>query len=151
MKNYLIYCTVLCLFVACTSNDLASIPSSDDNVQQESYPIIDDDAYPVVETADQIFKLAPIENATTTITGEGKAGIMLEIVSITHMGELLGDGVVDDNGIFEMTINRPVLESEKIGVQFKDKAMVSQFGEMKGSIDIPLIGHMLDAITVTMP
>lgn len=97
----------------------------------------------------------PVDAGSTVIRGTGPAGVPIIIVSVTFMGEVLGEGFIGDDGVFEISV--PALEAENwVGVAladltgseftFEDFYPTGFYGE--GAAQVPQVGFVFDSVTV---
>lgn len=97
----------------------------------------------------------PVDAGSTVIRGAGPAGVPIIIISVTFMGEVLGEGVIDEDGTFEIAV--PELEAGNwVGVAladlagsdfaFEDFYPTGFYGE--GAAQVPQVGFVYDSVTV---
>ncbi len=97
----------------------------------------------------------PVPAGATVIRGTGPAGVPILIINVTFMGEVLGEGVIGEDGTFEVEV--PPLEDQLwVGVApgelagsdltYEDLTASGFNGE--GAAQVPQIGFVYDSITV---
>ncbi len=97
----------------------------------------------------------PVAAGSTVIRGTGPAGVPILVVNVTYMGQVLGEGVIAEDGTFE--IATPALEAQTwVGVALADLAG-SEFAyedfyaggfRGEGAAQIPQVGFVYDSVTV---
>lgn len=133
-------------------------PVSSDNgtnsypAPQDITPSTSQEAYPSQTTSDGILLALdkPIKEETTTVTGEGPAGLPITIINITQMGESLGSGVINEEGKFSVTVS-PLAVGTRIGLQADVAALGLNQDDIKlGSEarNVPLVGFFFDTALV---
>lgn len=92
----------------------------------------------------------PIRRDDGVINGVGVPGLTVFLVNVTSMGEPLGSGVIDDDGMFAVDVGD--LES---GIQIGLAADIVGFGLMaddiipgEGEMSIPQVGYFYDTVVV---
>lgn len=120
------------------------------------------DAYPAPESSiaiigDSAFQFnKPIHEGATEITGVGPAGVPILILDITFMGEILGEGLIDDNGTFTINVE-PLEKAHRIGISL-DNLEGTQWTQEdfygiefngEGAMQVPMVGYFYDTIIVT--
>lgn len=97
----------------------------------------------------------PVAVGSTVIRGTGPAGVPILVISVTFMGEVLGEGVIGEDGAFEVTV--PPLEDQLwVGVApadlagteftYEDLSATGFYGE--GAAQVPQVGFVYDSVTV---
>ena len=111
------------------------------------------EAYPVRTINESATLLAfdkPVLSVNTVVTGVGPPNLYIYILNITFMGEELGSGVIDEDGVFAITLSelpmgvRIGLSSDinTIGLTEED----IQPGE--NAISIPQVGYFYDSYVI---
>jgi hypothetical protein len=59
----------------------------------------------------------PLRAGTKEVTGRGPADIPLQVIDITAGGEILGSGIIDDDGSFAIGLGVPVEANRVIGIR----------------------------------
>ncbi len=97
----------------------------------------------------------PVAAGSTVIRGTGPAGVPILIVSVTFMGEVLGEGVIGADGTFE--IPTAALEAETwVGISLADltgsdftyEDFYANGFRGEGAAQIPQVGFVYDSVTV---
>jgi hypothetical protein len=97
------------------------------------------------------FKLdKPIKAGALEVSGRGPAGTPLQVVDITGGGEILGTGVIGDDGSFVIKLGVPVEENRVIGISLsvaKDRNTWVDLWALRGegARAIPQIGDFFDS------
>ena len=130
-------------------------PQAEAAAEEVAYPMLaavaETSRIPIVPFAIE----RPVAAGSTVIRGAGPAGVPIIIVSVTFMGEVLGEGVIGEDGTFEIAV--PKLETGNwIGVAladltgsdftFEDFYPTGFYGE--GAAQVPQVGFVYDSVTV---
>jgi hypothetical protein len=126
-------------------------PTGEDNLSEsESYPVpaAVDAAYPVpvqrvVDESKRFAFTEPVKVGAQIVTGTGPASTAIKIISVSNFAEPLGSGVIDDAGVFEIRLVRPVDAQEGIAIQLGDQTLSDQFLDAAGATDIPMLGLVM--------
>jgi hypothetical protein len=85
------------------------------------------------------FRLDPIAQGATEVTGQGPVGFTLVIVDVTYGGEYLGAAQPDAQGNFHIRVTQPLEGGHLIGLtvdlleeQLRDEALNRQLFEIRG-------------------
>lgn len=97
----------------------------------------------------------PIKAGATLVTGSAPAGVVINIVNVTLMGEWLGNGVVGDDNRFSINVT-PLLAKIRIGLEIADigssgYAVEDFFNDAflgPESRNFPQVGYYLDTALV---
>ena len=143
------------LLASCKNN-----PTSTPALTQASYPVTTvTQAYPAPETpfpgaiAFQFDR--PVKANATQITGNAPAGVVLNIVNITLMGEVLGSGVVGPDNRFAISVT-PLVANIRVGIEVIDTGSSGHAYEDfnnkayqgEGAVVMPQVGYFLDTVLV---
>lgn len=93
----------------------------------------------------------PIPQGAQVVSGTGPSGISIRIASVSNIGETLGVGVIDENGMFEISLHRPLESSETVAIMLADDSLRAQFLDAPDATDIPFLGFVLDMTPTDMP
>lgn len=85
----------------------------------------------------------PVTKDVQSVSGTGPANISIQIVSVSNVGETLGNGVINNAGTFNISLSRPLEANETIAIMLADGSQRSQFLDAPGATDIPLLGFIL--------
>jgi hypothetical protein len=172
------------LLLACTSPSTTTAPSiqSDgqesvgnqsaypepNNILEDAYPSIDvvptlspPSAYPPPTIEEEFeeprFRLdLPLVANGTTVTGQALPNMPVAIVDITFNGVVLGSGVSDDNGRFNINV-KPLPQGHRIGITFSELQPGKSFNDMsieyfphrgEGFMNLPNVGIFFDTALV---
>jgi hypothetical protein len=97
------------------------------------------------------FKLdKPIKAGATEVSGRGPAGTPLQVVDITGGGEILGTGVIADDGSFIIKLGVPVEANRVIGISLSVAKDPNTWVDLwalrgEGARAIPQIGDFFDS------
>lgn len=137
MKNrtYLIFIFILGLLTlaACQSNTdttSSSSSSTEDKTGEEQssgYPIqaTDENGYPISDFISYApgpdFTISvPVSAGDTIVTGTGPAGVPINLVDVSEVGELLATTVINDDGTFTFELTDGLSGNHQIGLQLGD-------------------------------
>jgi len=97
----------------------------------------------------------PIPVGATQVTGQGPAGVPIMVLDITFGGTLLAAGKIDNDGTFELKLERPLEANHRIGLALGNLAgtdwQLTDFTpEFYGDepMSVPQVGHFLDTYAV---
>ena len=62
----------------------------------------------------------PIKDGDTIIKGDGPAGVPIILVDVTELGTLLGETIINDEGVFRFDLDKPVQRGHTIGIKLGD-------------------------------
>ena len=100
----------------------------------------------------------PLTAGQVYASGQGPEHMTIAIADITYMGEVLGRGQVDRDGLFRIELESPLILNHRIGIMLDLEATEIQYtAEMlaelerfrgDGAITIPNVGEAYDAASV---
>ena len=116
------------------------------NTAQEGYPVItEENPNGIAVGLDK-----PIIEGSTIVTGYGPAGLAIQIINVTFMGEELGTGSIGSDGTFSVPVT-PIENGIRIGLL----ADLSSIGLTNNdvipgeeAINIPQVGYFIDSFVV---
>ena len=114
----------------------------------ESYPLS------VVSQQDESLRFLitePVFEGSSSVLGTGVAATPIRIASISNVGETLGLGLVGSDGLFDISLSRPLNERETVAIMLQDGVSQSDFLDSPGATDIPMIGFILDMAIAETP
>jgi len=169
-KYYILFIFIFLLsLTSCKEN---KIESADPNITSQSYPIQESElAYPLnehndTETGYPILELeqtnypkgpefkivTPVKVGDLTVTGTGPEGIPIKLVSVSEVGLLLAETVIDENGTFLFNFDSPLKSQHIIGLQLGDLTGTdineNDFIYSDTYYEKPLIGILFDMVIV---
>ena len=120
-------------------------------VEEESgYPISENEpAYPQGPefTVDR-----PVKASDEYVTGTGPAGVPIVLISISEVGAVLSETVIDNDGVFQFTLEEPLVSGHTIGIQLGDientEFSESDFQYSETYYERPMIGILFDMLVV---
>jgi hypothetical protein len=147
---------IACSGTAGSSGDQATMEQKDSS----SPAVSSNDAYPAPEGEQSnpnlnnpfgsiSFKLNPISEGDTILTGEGPAGIFLEAFDVTF-NHSIGSGVIQDNNKFEIQLAEPIVAGRLIGIMYgaeRDPETWMDLWALRGTgaRSVPNIGYFFDS------
>jgi len=167
MKKILSFFIILAILIlpACGPSTIDGITTAD-NSSNISYPAPsstitnsyppprqENSGYPapiVVDESKRFTIEEPLEAGSTEIMGTGPANIPIKVISISYVGETLGNGVVKEDGTFRISLSSPLEANHVIGLQLGDESLEPSFLDGPGYTNIPMIGLVLTQ-TVVQP
>lgn len=85
--------------------------------------------------------------------GTGEPGVPLRVVNVTQMASELGQGTVDPDGTFEISLTQSLTSGERVGLMIGELEgtdfQKEDFLTGPGYQDIPLIGVVFTTTLVT--
>lgn len=166
MKKYsllLLFLLSSLLFAACNGDTPAATQPT---AGQEAYPIEDEDVevkaetgYPIEEENLTTYAQGPefsidepVIAGALIVTGNGPAGVPLNLVDASEVGALLAETVIETNGTFTFNLTDPLPEKHMIGLQLGDLTGTdlneNDFVYSDTYFVRPLIGVLFDLVTV---
>jgi hypothetical protein len=151
------------------SGFLISCKSSDQNSTTEAisgaYPVISTETsaetnsgYPISDdglTYNQGPEFTinrPININSSTVSGEGPAGLPIILVDVSEVGEVLAETIIDENGVFTFQLTTPLIQNHIIGIQLGDLTGTNyneaDYQYSDSYFERPLVGILLDMVTV---
>jgi hypothetical protein len=107
---------------------------------------------PAIEAAKPLLALnKPVQVGDQNVTGVGPPGLTVELTNITFMGELLGIGVIDQNGTFSIPVD-PLPSGIRIGLSADVSPLgltPEDFQLTEGTISVPQVGYFFDSVVPT--
>lgn len=92
----------------------------------------------------------PVPPGATVVTGEGPPNLNIYIVDMTHMGIMLGSGLIGEDGKYAVNVT-PLEENVRIGVS-TDSALSGVPDEGirpgEGGFSVPQVGYFYDSVVV---
>ena len=82
----------------------------------------------------------PVTKDVQSVSGTGPANISIQIVSVSNVGETLGNGVINNAGTFNISLSRPLKQNETIAIMLADGSQRSLVSRCTGATDIPIAG-----------
>ena len=154
------FCLISLLICGCTQAAQTESSTEKSYPVSEGYPleILDPSGYPVdnipqIGTRGPDFNITePVNGGETIVQGSGPANVPINLVDVFMNGELLGSTVVDDNGNFSFSLDKPLVTGHSIGLMLGDISKTdlseSDFMYNENYYDIPLIGILFDFVVV---
>ncbi|MCB8924452.1 MAG: hypothetical protein H6652_02380 [Ardenticatenaceae bacterium] len=102
--------------------------------------------YPAPTVVDESKRFAinePIEAGSNDISGTGPANTPIKVISISYVGDSLGNGVIEEDGTFHISLSSPLEANHVIGLQLGDQSLEASFQDGPGYTNIPMIGLIL--------
>ncbi|MEA3326181.1 MAG: hypothetical protein U9R53_02600 [Chloroflexota bacterium] len=167
--------TILCLLiglvflVSCGSNEPIQDPPSS---EPAAYPVQEgESSYPVAQTTTEEETGYPINEAETSyiqgpefkidepvtegdmiVTGIGPANVPIRLVDVSEVGLILSETLIEPDGVFEFSLEEPLVSSHSIGLQLGDikdtEFNESDFLYSDSYYERPLIGVLFDLVVV---
>lgn len=107
---------------------------------------------PAVEAAKPLLALnKPVLVGDRNVSGVGPPGLEVELINITFMGELLGVGVIAQDGTFSIPVD-PISSGIRIGLSADVSALAltpEDFQLTEGTISVPQVGYFFDSVVTT--
>ena len=155
----LIFLLLPLLLAACQSTPTAQatqvIPSSTQSFENgypvsEGYPVSDyQSEYPI---GPEFSIDTPLNAGDTVVTGTGPAGVPINLVNATEVGELLGTTIIAEDGPFQFELETGLPEKHQIGIQLGNLTgtdlNANDFVYNDNYYVRPLIGVMFDMVLV---
>lgn len=159
-SGFIIICLILSLFIiSCSSEDDTTGTPTAPVVQKES-PVATPDqgiAQTITESPSPTPTSPPrgpdfiIDRNTkpgdTTVQGTGPASITIQIVDVSLVGEVKGQGKIEEDGTFEIEVT-PVEGGNALGIQITDLTgsgyVPTDFRNNETYQNIPMIGLLVD-------
>ena len=159
---------VLALLVSCTSTEQENhevvtpeyVSTTSTTVPVGAYPASpvslspSVEAYPLVETVNENRILLaldkPMSSGDTMVTGVGPPGLYVYILNITLMGEELGSGAVDNDGIFTISLSELLVDT-RIGLSADIGTIgLTEVDVLPGedTVSVPQVGYFYDSYII---
>jgi hypothetical protein len=98
----------------------------------------------------------PLAAGATTVRGTGPAGVPIVIANVTFMGEVLGQGVIGEDGGFEISV-APLEEGHRLGIAIGELAATPwTYADFyvegfrgDNAMQVPQVGFLFDSALVT--
>ncbi len=100
----------------------------------------------------------PLTNGDTEVSGTGPIGVPILIADLTIMGEVMGRGTIDSDGLFDIALGTPLITNHRIGILLDPETTEFEFTteildqiqtfKGEGAINLPRIGLAYDAASV---
>ena len=87
----------------------------------------------------------PLSAGATVVRGKGEPLIQIMIVDVTDVGQVLGQGAVDEQGRFEINLDAPLQAKHRVGISFNIEGLELRCTRCQ---DIPLVGLIADSARV---
>lgn len=134
-------------------NTIEAYPISNEElrVPDSSYPISAVPSYPsprIIDESKRVTINAPLKVNVMEVSGIGPPNTPIKVISISHVGKVLGFGVIESNGTFNIQLEEPLELQNVIGIQLSNSEMESEFLDGPGFTSIPMIGLVLDQAVV---
>lgn len=102
-------------------------------------------AYPVATayTPKYVLTLDPIRTGDIHVTGSGPIKLPIQIVDVSRTGKVLGAGIINESGHFDIPINPVAIGGNRIGILLGDLTGTTYRQEDFSGRDMPLIGLIL--------
>lgn len=167
-KKIQILCLIIFVFIlsSCTNLNTTQIPTSQyvSNNQEIAYPsavvIIEENeyGYPITEETLDLprgpeFNInTPVSTNDQLIQGTGPADVPIKLVSVSDVGLVLGETVIDKEGNFIFTLSDNLTTGQTIGIQVGDLAGTNfnetDFLYSPTYYERPFIGILQDMVVV---
>lgn len=123
------------------------------------YPVNSETGYPLVDNpSDEIPQgpefsiLGPVQAGDLIVTGSGPAEVPLRLVSVSEVGRMIAETVIDEDGVFTFTLDEPLEAGLTIGLMLGDLSGTdlneSDFLYSDTYYARPLIGILFDMVVV---
>lgn len=137
-----------------------SQPQQDESI---GYPVSDiileeESGYPIREYVSEYpegpeFNIdTPVTQNDLTITGNGPANVPIILIDVSEVGLVLAETVIDNEGSFIFSLERPIPSGNTIGIQLGDiegtEFDENQFINSETYYDRPFIGILFDLVVV---
>jgi len=153
----------------CTSRNsisediIVKTQTSPSNTEDSGYPVSytennNESGYPVVESegnlpAGPTFSInEPVEGGDTIVSGIGPAGIPIRLVNVSEVGRILGETIINQDGLFSFSVQTPLESGHSIGLQLGDLTGTdlneNEFVNNETYYVRPMIGILFDMVTV---
>jgi hypothetical protein len=114
---------------------------------------------PLMLSDHQFMLVTPLHSGDQQVTGQGPAGIPINIVDVTLMGFELGSTTIDESGTFSVQLLQPLEEGHRIGIMLgsledtdwtPDENLANELFELRGPdyMNIPRVGVVYDTAMV---
>jgi len=138
-------------------------PQADQRIDAQSYPVSDytdliDPGYPV-DGADSTLVQGPVFTILTPVNasdkfvhGTGPAGVPIILISVSDVGDVLGETTIEPDGSFLFVIEEPLTPGQMIGLQLGDITgtdfVEADFLFSDTYFERPFIGILFDLVVV---
>ena len=147
---------------ASSTSELESPTRSDPNLSypiNPSYPVEDNSSsYPVNEHNPNYqpgpeFRIdEPVRENDTLVTGDGPAGVPIELIDLSEIDLVLGKTVITKNGDFTFELDKPLKGNHIIGIKLGDISRTdlneNDFIYSESYFDRPYVGIIFDLVIV---
>ena len=136
-----------------TSDDIPYPPPTVEILPIDVYPGPESTKVMIGASAFQLNK--PIFEGATEITGVGLAGVPIMIEDLTFMGEILGRGVIDEDGTFSISVEA-LEKAHRIGIaldnlegtQWSQEDFYDEGFNGEDPMQVPLVGYFYDTAII---
>jgi hypothetical protein len=182
IKLYLSIVALVTVFSACSdasapsivsdksdqeTNNVDAYPVENSNVTNFAYPatsgesVVTQESYPAPVASEEFkeprfrFDL-PLTEGSTSASGQSPPNLAITIVDITFNGVVLGSGVSNDDGRFNVSV-QPLPQGHRIGITFADLPPEKSFNDVSmelyphrgdGFMNLPNVGIFFDTALV---
>ena len=169
--KFLIMLTVTILFflVGCLGEPQVK---QDEQFEPMTYPVVDEEigypisnlviiteeSYPIEETISEFtqgpeFKIfTPISEKDQFVTGSGPVGVPIKLVSVSEVGLVLSETIIESDGTFKFDLDEPLKSGHLIGVQLGDISGTDfneeDFLYSDSYSERPFVGLLFDMVSV---
>ena len=163
MKNilFVVLISTIFIFSACgpsikeetNPDDIPSYPAPSSINESYPSPVQIPDSYPgptpITPDENKRFTISePLKVGSIEIMGTGPANTPIKVINISFVGEVIGNGVVGQDGTFLITLSNPLEANHIIGLQLSDTSLEPAFLDGPDYTNIPMIGLVLTQAVV---
>ena len=136
-----------------TESDISTgYPINTPNANPETgYPVVENPSDETPQGPEFIISV-PVQAGDLTVTGSGPAEVPLRLVSVSEVGRVLAETVIDGSGVFTFNLDEPLEVGLTIGLMLGDLSGTdlneSDFLYSDTYYPRPLIGILFDMVVV---
>jgi hypothetical protein len=166
---YTLILVVLVFLVSCSGKDPAQDSSSPEPASypveqgESGYPVTqpeveEESGYPISENEPALpqgpeFRFdRPVTANDEFVAGTGPANVPIILISVSEVGAVLSETVIDDVGVFQFDLEEPLVSGHTIGIQLGDientEFSESDFQYSDTYYERPLVGILFDMLVV---
>jgi hypothetical protein len=170
-SKYLILLALIISLILVGCSDKAQ-PQQEPNLESEAYPVesaelsypittnvIDPQSgYPISEN-DVAFSqgpkftiMTPVSQDDQFVSGTGPAGVPIKLVSVSEVGLVLSETIIENDGTFSFELDGPLVSGHLIGIQLGDITGTDfreeDFLYRDTYYERPFVGILFDMVTV---
>jgi hypothetical protein len=136
-----------------TESDMSTgYPINTPNASPETgYPVVDNPSDETLQGPEFSISV-PVQAGDLTVSGSGPAEVPLRLVSVSAVGQVLAETVINQEGIFTFNLDEPLEAGQTIGLMLGDLSGTdlneSDFLYSDTYYSRPLIGILFDMVVV---